>query len=263
MKKIIYTSLFLMSFTLLSSSKNSFFTPTLEQLREELLLGNTCTWYENEERDGKPEVILDLTNEKTGEKYKNKPYNHCAGGTTIAFRYISAIGTITESETWYNPQTFFATNSFNQKFKDIFGVNPIAKVIPDANKSKEKGFRFFDNKAIETIFNKLYAKPMVDVMAFILKDKKKFEKIAKEYLNKAQKDKNFNGITATNEYRETYFSDLEFKCKNYSATKAMNRLLGIMLRRQADGTLPIILNTLKTVLKDYDKETFEKHKNSF
>ena len=104
---------------------------------------------------------------------------------------------------------------------------------------------------------------MADAMALILKDKEKFEKIAKEYLEKAQKDKDFNGITATNEYRENYFPDLEFKCKNYNATNAVNRLLGIMLRRQADGTLPIILNMLKTVLKDYDKETFEKHKNSF
>lgn len=288
MKKIIYPSLLLMSLMLFSSSKNSFFTPTLEELREELLLSNTCTWYESEERDGKQEVIFERTNQKTGEQYKNYPYNQCTGGSTVALRYLFATGTITEIETWYDPKTYFKNNGFNQKFKDIFGVNPIAKIIPDANKSKEKGLRFFDNKALETIFNKLYAKPttkikgtevtyqkiydislkeyvadMANTMALILKDKKQFEKMAKDYLNRLQKEKDFNGITVTNEYRETYFPEMEFKCKNYSATNAVNRLLGIMLRRQIDGTLPIVLNTIKTALKDYDKATFEKHKNSF
>ncbi|TAE69856.1 MAG: hypothetical protein EAZ85_12615 [Bacteroidetes bacterium] len=285
MKKIIYGVLFLASFALFSSTKKPLTSISLEELREKLWLQNTCTWYESEEKNGKQEIIFDLV-DKMNYSYKNTPANQCKTITSVAFRYMYSMATITESETWYNPKTYFSDGSFSQKFKEIFGVDPIDKVIVDANGSKDKGFRFFNNKAIETIFNKLYVKPttelqgvayqkiydislkeymadMTDVIASILKDKKQFQKIAKEYLERVKKDKKFNGIDATNKYREKYFSQLFFKCKNYNGADAINRLLGIMLRRESDGTLKVMLNSLKTVLNDYDKQTFEKYKNIF
>ncbi len=285
MKKIVYTCLFLTSFILFSSSKKSYSPPTLEELKENLLYANTCTWYDAQ-RDGKPEIIFDREDKKSGEKYQNYPINQCSNSSSLGFKYFEAIGSITQSTNWYEPQTYFSENNFNQSFKDIFGVNPIDKVIPDANGSKEKGFRFFNNKSIETIFNKLYVKPstkfqsvtyqkvydislkeyfadVANVISIILKDKKNFDKIAKEYFKKATKDKDFNGITATDEYRKKHFPNLGFACKNYDNASSVNRLLGIMLRRQTDGTLKIALNSFKNMLKDYDNTTFEKYKNAF
>src|SRR5581483_12328688 len=36
------------------------------------------------------------------------------------------------------------------------------------------------------------------------------------------------------------------------------RLIGTLLRRQADGTLPVIIKMMRTVLRDYDPETFKR-----
>ncbi len=283
MKKIIYTGLVLASFLLFTSSQKRHVVPTLDELRENLFVSNTCTWYD-EEKEGKKEVVFSISN-KYGNS-KQTPHDQCTGGSSIALRYLFAVENITGCETWYNPKSFYKNSQFHQNFTTIFGVNPIDKVIPDANGKKETGFRFFNVKAMETIFTKLYAKPstkyqgvayqkvydlslktyvadMASVIASILKDKKKFEKVAQEYLDKAKKDKNFNGIDATDTYRQTHFAELSFACKNYDDTKAINRLLGIMLRRQSDGTLKVILGAFKNMLKDYDKETFEKYKNAF
>ena len=39
---------------------------------------------------------------------------------------------------------------------------------------------------------------------------------------------------------------------------AINRMLGTMLRRAGDGSLPAILLCMKTMMKDYDPEYYNK-----
>jgi hypothetical protein len=131
---------------------------------------------------------------------------------------------------------------------------------------------FFNPKALKVLFKKSYLKPnnnfdgyslqaLYDYMlrdfvrkqarlfAEILGQKALFEKLAEDYYTKAKADKKFNGRDFCIEAAKRMGGDAQ--------------TVGTLLRRQVDGTLPVIVNLLKKIIEDYDKELFLELKDKF
>lgn len=283
MKKIIYLGLFLASFALFTSSKSQLNPPTIEQVRESFL-SNTSLNYYDPQQDGESDMVVEVFSIWTNEKIKAIPKTACYSSPAMMYNYLVNAVEYKNNQNWWLPETFYTTPDFKNNFKVLFGLDPIAKMmkIPQNNDNKIHTFKFFNPKALQAAFDKLYVKPetkfqsltyqkiydvsfkeyfreSAEIITVILKDKKLFKKLATEYLKKATKEKDFNGLRLVNEYEFDHFSVAasSFKCSKF------NRVLSIMLRRDADASLPVMLSCFKTILKDYDKETFEKYKNNF
>ena len=74
------------------------------------------------------------------------------------------------------------------------------------------------------------------------------------YLRKLCEDVILNHNNDNNEATEKLKANLSQNCLgDYES-----RVIGTMLRRQCDGSLPVLLTCLKTVLKDYDPTFYNK-----
>jgi hypothetical protein len=172
-----------------------------------------------------------------------------------------------------------------QNFKELFGQDALAQLVPMAQKTPDEKdfqkFRFFNGKGLKAAFDKLYKKPQekfenictyqkvydialkgvfasaTSLIIDVMKNKKDFEACAKEYLEKAKKDPNFDGQVFTNQCTQKLLGEKEYECGQ------ANRIVGMLLRRQCDGTLPVVLSCLKQIVKDYDNDTFKKIGKNF
>jgi sporulation protein YlmC with PRC-barrel domain len=161
------------------------------------------------------------------------------------------------------------------RFKTLFGQDIIKTRMKMAAKDWEGNtmtWNHYNGLAVKAAFDKLYQKPTAtykgialkkiydlsfqqyvrDVTTIIIKvtaNKAVFEAQAKLYLTKATTDPEFEGINFTMNATQTILGDYKTECvfEYYR-----ERVVGTMLRRQIDGSLPILLTSLKTLLKDYD-----------
>lgn len=166
----------------------------------------------------------------------------------------------------------------NEAAEKIFGRSFIAKRLQEKSGG---GFMMYDPAAFQAAFDQLYFKPtetrggvvaqqlydavfkkgiaeQAEVIAKVMAKKKEFEARAKDLLKRAETDESFYGgqfaYQAAVELNGGQLKDGE------GTTEPLVEpgFMGTLLRRQADGTLPVILRSLKVVLKDYDPETFKK-----
>jgi hypothetical protein len=162
----------------------------------------------------------------------------------------------------------------NETIRKFLGADLVAKRVKEANGGE---FVHYNPKAFEAAFNSFYFKPtetrlgisgqqlydsvfkkdVADVaseMARILSKKADFEKEAKTFNERLSKDPEFWGSDFAYAAANRLFPVPE----GSEAEGVDSRIFGVMLRRHTDGTLPVILKSLKAVLKDYDPETFKK-----
>lgn len=197
---------------------------------------------------------------------------------------------ILDSNAYFNTESFTYDANVRARFKNIFGEDILkSQLTLPVGKSHESGdaspvFRFFNGKAFTAGFKKLYKKPdgkfkglvlqkiynatlkdycrdVADIVCKVLSDKTSFQKWADDYLVRAKADTAFNGITYTSHAADALIGTAEYHKLN--CCTASDRIVGIMLRRQIDGSLPDLLACFKTILMDYDPEYYNKVKNNF
>lgn len=194
-----------------------------------------------------------------------------------------------DTNAYWNASSFSYNASVRGEFKNLFGEDILKDQITlpvgkNGDSQHPPVFRFFNGKAFSAAFKILYKKPgdefqglvlqkiydatlkdydrdAGNAISHILSDKKLFKQLADDYLAKAKTDTSFDGVSFTNKAADTLIGKAvysQLKCMD-----ASNRLVGIMLRREIDGTLPILLANFKAILKDYDPEYYTKVKDSF
>ena len=196
-----------------------------------------------------------------------------------------------DTNAYWNAESFSYNSGIRGEFKHIFGEDILKDqiMLPVGKKGEDSGvykhvFRFFNGKAFTTAFKILYKKPDAkfnelilqkiynvtlkdydrdagNLISHILTNKKLFKQWADNYILKAKTDTAFDGITYADKAGDTLIGKAVYPkvtCMTWA-----NRLLGIMMRRQCDGTLPDLLTCFKTVLKDYDPEYYSKIKDNF
>lgn len=172
-----------------------------------------------------------------------------------------------------------------ESFKRIYGKNLLKKAPTEL-----KNFRniFYDGTALQEAFNKTYIKPTTNIDGFIMQkvydiSVKEFARVCtKVMIDVLQNKSKFNQqvIAYKSLKQQHYYSGINF-CyeagdkilgEDYIAkkltpkeasciTEKSSRIVGMMMRRQIDGSLPVILNCIKTVLKDYDPSYYNEVKN--
>jgi hypothetical protein len=167
------------------------------------------------------------------------------------------------------------------RYKTLFGTDIIKAKVKIAAKDwegKPMYWNHFNGLAIKAAFDKLYQKPsgsyqgiglqkiynaamkdyvrdMTNVIIKVMANKPAFEATAKQYLTKATTDPEFDGLSFGGEATEKLIGKFTQPClEEYYG----ERVVGTMLRRQCDGSLPVLLTCLKTLLKDYDPEFYNK-----
>jgi len=165
------------------------------------------------------------------------------------------------------------------RFKTLFGQDIVKSRLKLAAKDYEGNsiqWIQFNGLGIKAAFDKLYQKPtgkfqgiglqnlynftlksyVRDVTSIVVKvasNKPAFEALSKQYMASALKDPEFYGPTFSEDAAEKLGTNsLDQECTDAS------RVVGTLLRRQCDGSLPVLLLCLKTVLKDYDPEYYNK-----
>lgn len=161
------------------------------------------------------------------------------------------------------------------RFKTLFGQDIIKSRVKMAAKDWEGNaitWNHFSGVGVQAAFTKLYQKPTAtfkglttkkiydisfkdyvrDITNIIIKvtaNKPVFEAQAKLYFTKATTDPEFEGIGFTSTATEAILGTYMTECLS---DYYRERIVGTMLRRQIDGSLPVLLTSLKTLLKDYD-----------
>ncbi len=161
------------------------------------------------------------------------------------------------------------------RFKSLFGQDLIKARIKTAAMDEEGNqveWNHFSGAALQAAFNKLYQQPTglfqeiglqkiydatlknyvretTNVIVKVMSNKPAFEAMAKKYMIKATTDPQFDGIDFSNQATQKLVAKLSQECLNDYHDY---RIVGAMLRRQCDGSLPMLLSCLKTLLKDYD-----------
>jgi hypothetical protein len=115
----------------------------------------------------------------------------------------------------------------------------------------------FEGAALQKIYDaslKDYVRNMTNVVVKVMANKPAFEAQATQYQVKSTTDPEFEGLNFCSAATVTLNANLSQDCLgDYD-----ERVVGIMLRRQCDGSLPTLLICLKTMLKDYDLEYYNK-----
>lgn len=215
----------------------------------------------------------------TTRMYKKGALPLCGISPAYFYRNMAeGIGAI-DVDYGYKPE---ALVNFKQAFgKDLLG--PGVKLAPISKKPVY--MNQFKADALKAAFDKLYKKPTDDfdgfamqeiydiaaktyfrscatVIADVMKKKPLFIQLAMDYKKQVMTVKNFYGPNASRKAGEKllgkdYSPDKD--CMEYGA----DRIVGMMMRRQTDGTLPTLLVCVKTMLKDYDPEFYETIKTAF
>ncbi len=194
-----------------------------------------------------------------------------------------------------DPINGYFSKEFNETFTQTFGKPILGKTITmasfyvdeDTKKKVFSEFTFYDKNGVQAAFDKLYVKPTEDfegysmkklydltakeymrdftkLMVYLMNKKPLFIKISADYLAKAKADKNFKPRNVCPGYMKQLFPK-ELDAKQFTAFQGeiYESTLGSLIRRQCDGTMPVLLNCLKTVLKDYDPEALKLIKGKF
>jgi hypothetical protein len=267
------------SVVMLSAFKINQKVKQVSEIRNEIL-DNLLVQRQYSSEDYNAETYPDTTitfNAKEGAEFKAV----LTKGNFYSIPYIYPIAKTIDAE------NSFGTKEYNETFKATFGANILGKNVKMAafyvnDETKKKvydEFTFYAKDGIQKAFDKLYVKPTADFEGYSMKKlydlaakdyvrdfskllvylmvtkKAAFEQAGKTYLLKATTDKNFYHrdvcVAASKKLFPTEDSKKQFKAfqdEIYEGT------IGSLLRRQCDGTLPTLVNCIKTVLKDYDPE---------
>lgn len=172
------------------------------------------------------------------------------------------------------------TATYKANFKSAFGKDlmiPALKMKAVNNFKKPEMFNQFSGAGLKAAFDKLYKKPeatfegvamqsiynsalrdefraMAKVVMDVNKKKAAFVKEAAAYKTQALTNAKFDGQTFSEDATERLLG------KDDGTTTCIGwykgRVVGMMLRRQIDGSLPILITCMNTVLKDYDPDFF-------
>ncbi|MES2775920.1 MAG: hypothetical protein V4722_17220 [Bacteroidota bacterium] len=176
--------------------------------------------------------------------------------------------------------------NFKQAFgKDLFG--PGIKLPGKDYNNKPAFIKQFKADALKTAFDKLYKKPTEDFDGFamqkiyditvkdyfrsfaavigdIMKKKPMFVLLAADFKKKALTRKDFYGPEAAYDIQKKLLGEAYTPGQGLdNCIDGVDKIIGMMVRRHIDGTLPTLLTCAKTVLKDYDPEFYATIQNSF
>jgi hypothetical protein len=139
---------------------------------------------------------------------------------------------------------------------EIYQYNPIG-VQAAFNKLYQKPTSSFKSIGLQKLYNvsaKQYVRDAVDIIVAITAKKTIWDAQVKKYVLLATTNEEFYMGEFANETYTKIFGEQEMKdCAPYA-----NKMIGMMLRRSGDGTMPTMLVCLKTMLKDYDLEYYNK-----
>ncbi len=221
----------------------------------------------------------DLMHDKGEKETPKYPASQCE--SQPSYMYYGLVIAFDRKNAYWNDGSFFRNDEFKNNFKNIAGKDPIKEI-----KKMKSGaeFRFFNGDALENAMDKLlpqtndqlqnipyqkiyditlkdYFAESCEIIKIALQDRKLFNKLSADYLKKAMKNEGFDGQNYTYDCVEKIFKqEIQKKCL---PNKAEMRILGMLMRRQCDGSLKNVLNSLKKVLQRFDNATFEKYKNAF
>jgi hypothetical protein len=232
---------------------------------------------------GYPDTTLVFTKPQNQVQYYSGKY------TLKSLNGIGATGTIWAISQAVPSDVRYVYSSYNDVFKEKFGVAIHGKSVKMANKYDgiHEEFLFYNPKGMKVAFDKLYLKPtnsfekysyqkiynlaakayvrdLTKYFAYIMSKKTAFVQASTQYLTSAKTNKNFNT------YKESEIAFKKIFPTEASRKQFPNMIeevdyydFGSIIRRQCDGTLPTILACLKTVLKDYDPEALKLIKGTF
>ncbi|MBX2932175.1 MAG: hypothetical protein KF781_09535 [Chitinophagaceae bacterium] len=178
-----------------------------------------------------------------------------------------------------NDYYYIQSEEFEKRFTETYGVPLEGKSIKMAT---GETFYFFNPKAVKAVFDKLYAKPstkfenityqtlynialkkyfrdVVKLMSYLhTTEKQEWTQVTTRFLTRAKISKEFN-IYEESDYARNKLFPTEKSRKQFPnfSEEIYSGYLGPILRRHCDGTLPVMLNCLKTILKDYDPEALK------
>ena len=215
-------------------------------------------------------AMFKKTNAEGQVKYYN-PASLCENSP--AYFYYDIANTVSSFDKHEGYRAEFKAN-----FKSAFGKDLMLPALKMKAKNYDKSaqlFNQFSGLALQAAFDKLYKKPeatfegvamqkiydnalqsefraMANVVTEVNKKKAAFLKEAAAYKTKALTDAKFDGQDFSEKASERLLGkdDGTAECIGYYKS----RVVGIMLRRQVDGSLPVLLNCMNTMLKDYDPE---------
>lgn len=219
-------------------------------------------------------IIIESTN--SWGNFYSSPINFC--GNSPAYFSSSFIQAIQLKDT----SSEYSKIDFDKSFKLIYKKS-IRK--PAFTKYYRFNDASYNGDAILTAFNETYIKPTesidgilmgrvynialkeyarccASVMIDVLKNKTAFIQQANLYKTKAIAGKLGDGISFCSKASDVilgkkYYDEIMLpntkKCIGYY----YDRIVGMMMRRQIDGSLPAIMKCITTVLKDYDPEYYE------
>jgi hypothetical protein len=206
------------------------------------------------------------------------PCNFC--GRSPAYEYYSLYISL-DSNAYWNDDSFSYDRNFTDRFKALFGQDILKTKIKMAQKDyegKNLEWRHYKAEGLKAAFDKLYQKPtdkfhgyplqkvynltckeyvrgIANLVVKVFSKRPEFDKYAKQYMQDALTKPDFEGQEFGNEVSLKLLGSSEGDCID---DYYKSRIVGIMLRRQCDGSLPVLLSSLKIMLKDYDPEYFAK-----
>ncbi len=175
------------------------------------------------------------------------------------------------------------TDLIDRVFIRLFGMKLIQRQISIPSPyedTPQTNLLSYNPRALKKAFDRLYVKPdqiilgqkaqiLYDVIfksyialtarhvARVLSVKGFLQKQADSYRTQAQKDPDFNG------YDFAYQAETELmeKTELYAKTdeRINPRLLGTLIRRAGDNTLPVLLQCLERILRDYDPMAYDSY----
>ncbi len=225
---------------------------------------------------GWPDSTLITQIEVDGEKRTLGAYSKCY--LSPADMYTTAFASLYTTE--------IKNSTPIKNFKIAFGTDlfkPALKMASlEMGTNKKATMNMFNTLALKQAFDKMYLKPtenfegmalqklyntslkdymhdVCNVVADVMKKKIQFTKLAAAYKVNASTKKYFDGISESYSASEKLLGDNEYTCID----NRQSRIVGMLLRRQIDGSLPTVLACLKTIIKDYDPEFYTEISTKF
>jgi hypothetical protein len=250
---------------------------TANEVMKSLLFGiSTSTEYALERGTGWPDSTLIRKVQEDGEQITMGALSQCY--TSPADMYNEAMGSL------YTPEIKNSTPVKN--FKTAFGADlfkPALKLAAyEMGTNKKATMNMFNAIALKQAFDKMYLKPTesvdgfalqklydismkaylqdcCNVIADVMNKKALFLKLAANYKLNATTKKYFNGVNESFAASDKLLADKEYQCID----NRHSRIVGMLLRRQIDGSLPTALNCLKTIVNDYDPSFYSQISSKF
>ena len=171
----------------------------------------------------------------------------------------------------------YPTLDFVREFKKEFGISPFTETMVTA---KKEAWHFWSGSAVVSAFNKYYGGPnnrfqhvtygfmykvaakkfMTDYVKIInhllVEKKEEWLKSCADYKEKALHDSTFDGSMASYHATEKLFTSKDLQSLQVIPVNYLYIPIGQLMRRQIDGSLPSIVECLRTFLKDYDPENY-------